>query len=266
VNGEVGVPTVGMTAAEFAVAPPPAMSSVPVHEKPHRLELETAPSREWPGIDEAAKRAFDIAAAIVALLLLTPLLLLIALLVWLDSPGPVFYRSTRVGYRGRALRMLKFRKMHDGATGRPLTVEGDERFTSVGRWLSKLKLDELPQLWHVITGEMSLVGPRPESAGFAALHSADYQQILAVRPGIFGWSQLAFAEESRILDAADPLTYYVGQILPQKVSLDTMYARRRTLLIDLRIIAWSVLAVVARVPVAVHRRDGRMRLRRREDG
>jgi lipopolysaccharide/colanic/teichoic acid biosynthesis glycosyltransferase len=211
----------------------------------------------------AVKRALDIAAAAVALLLLAPLLALIALSVRLDSRGPVFYRSTRVGYGGRPLRMLKFRKMRDGARGLPLTVSDDERFTPIGRWLTKLKLDELPQLWHVLTGEMSLVGPRPESPDLAALHAAEYREILTVRPGIFGWSQLAFADENRILDATDPLGHYVGRILPQKVALDTKYARGRTLVLDLRIVAWSVLAVVARLPVAVDREAGRMGLRRR---
>src|SRR3954471_22469678 len=100
--------------------------------------------------------------------LLLPLLVAIALLVVLDSPGPVFYRAQRVGYRGRPLRMLKFRKMHADATGGALTLAEDERFTRVGRWLVRGHLDELPQLWHVLRGEMSLVGPRPESPSFVA--------------------------------------------------------------------------------------------------
>jgi len=255
-----------MTVTDFAAA----SASVP---SPALLQQATAEARGqvrnacgwWSRIDAGVKRMLDVAVATMALLLLSPLLALIALLVRVDSPGPIFYRATRVGHHGRTLRMLKFRKMRDGASGIPLTLQDDARFTSIGRTLAQLKLDELPQLWHVLTGEMSLVGPRPETLRFAALQSADYGRILTVRPGIFGWSQLAFAEENRVLDAADPLGHYVGRILPQKVSLDTMYADRRTLAIDLRIVAWSVLAVVARRPVAVDRRNGRMRLRKRSD-
>ena len=102
----------------------------------------------WAAIDAAAKRVLDVLVGALALLLLAPLLALIALLVRLDSPGPVFYRSPRAGYRGRELRMLKFRKMRDGASGIALTLENDDRFTRIGRWLAGSKLDELPQLWH----------------------------------------------------------------------------------------------------------------------
>jgi lipopolysaccharide/colanic/teichoic acid biosynthesis glycosyltransferase len=209
------------------------------------------------------KRLLDAIAATLALLLLAPVMGVIALLIKLDSAGPVFYRAARVGYRGETLRMLKFRKMHDRATGSPLTMDDDARFTRIGGWLAKLKLDELPQLWHVLTGEMSLVGPRPETEGFVARHEAEYREILSVRPGVLGWSQLAFAEESRILDDADPVAHYVTAILPQKVSLDLLYATTRTVLLDLRIVFWSVLAVALRRRVAVHRTDGRMNLRRR---
>jgi lipopolysaccharide/colanic/teichoic acid biosynthesis glycosyltransferase len=210
-----------------------------------------------------SKRLLDVIVAVLTLLLLAPVMGVIALLIKLDSAGPVFYRASRVGHRGQTLRMLKFRKMQDRATGSPLTMDDDARFTRIGGWLAKLKLDELPQLWHVLTGEMSLVGPRPETGGFVARHEAEYREILSVRPGILGWSQLAFAEESRILDDADPIGHYVAAILPQKVALDLLYAKTRTALLDLRILFWSVLAVVLRRRVAVHRSDGRMNLRRR---
>jgi lipopolysaccharide/colanic/teichoic acid biosynthesis glycosyltransferase len=208
-----------------------------------------------------SKRLLDVIVAVLTLLILAPVMGVIALLIKLDSAGPVFYRASRVGHRGQTLRMLKFRKMQDRATGSPLTMDDDARFTRIGGWLAKLKLDELPQLWHVLTGEMSLVGPRPETEGFVARHEAEYREILSVRPGILGWSQLAFAEESRILDDRDPIGHYVAAILPQK--LDLLYAKTRTALLDLRILFWSVLAVVLRRRVAVHRSDGRMNLRRR---
>jgi lipopolysaccharide/colanic/teichoic acid biosynthesis glycosyltransferase len=212
----------------------------------------------------AVRRLRDIVVAAVLLVLLLPLLAAIAVLVRLDSPGPVLYRCERVGYRGRPLRMLKFRKMYDGATGAPLTKAGDERFTRVGRLLAASKLDELPQLWHVLTGEMSLVGPRPESAGFVARHAAAYhERILTVRPGIFGLSQLAFAKESGVLDPSDPVGHYVRRILPQKVALDSLYAERAGLWLDARILFWSFVAVVLRRAVAVDRRTAALGLRRR---
>jgi lipopolysaccharide/colanic/teichoic acid biosynthesis glycosyltransferase len=214
-------------------------------------------------LDRAAKRMLDIVLAGLLLLLLLPLVALASLLIILDSPGGPFYRCERAGFRGRRLRMLKFRKMHDNASGRALTTDDDERFTRMGVWLAKFKLDELPQLWHVVRGEMSLVGPRPEDPSFVERHGNAYDHILSVRPGITGLSQLAFAEESRILDDDDPLGHYVDRLLPQKVNLDRLYASQRTLYLDLKILFWTAAAVVLRRQVAVHRGSGRMNLRKR---
>ena len=133
----------------------------------------------------------------------------------------------------------------------------------MGGWLAKFKLDEVPQLWHVVQGEMSLVGPRPEDPSFVERHGSAYDHILSVRPGITGLSQLAFAEESRILDDDDPLGHYVDRLLPQKVNLDRLYASQRTLCLDLQILIWTVMAVILRRQVAVHRGTGRMNLRKR---
>src|SRR5947209_11061296 len=165
----------------------------------------------------AVKRTVDIVVSATLLLLALPLLVLVALAVKLDSPGPVFYAARRIGHRGRPLRMFKFRKMHHRASGPKLTTDGDDRFTRVGVWLAKCKLDELPQLWNVLRGDMSLIGPRPEDPSFVALHAADFVEILRVRPGITGLSQIAFAEESRILDGEDPTGHYLERILPQKM-------------------------------------------------
>ncbi len=161
-------------------------------------------SRAGEILRAAVKRALDVALAALALVILSPLFLVIALLVVIDSPGPVFYRADRVGFRGRPLRMLKFRKMRTGAGGVALTVAGDERLTRLGAWLARTKLDELPQLWHVLRGEMSLVGPRPESPSFVARFQSEYDVILRVRPGLTGYTQLAFAREGTILDPSDP--------------------------------------------------------------
>jgi lipopolysaccharide/colanic/teichoic acid biosynthesis glycosyltransferase len=214
-------------------------------------------------IDAALKRGLDIAISLLLLVALAPLIAIVAVIVCLDSRGPAFYRAPRIGHRGRQLRMLKFRKMHDAAEGIPLTTDDDVRFTRFGALLAKSKLDEVPQLWNVLRGEMSLVGPRPETHTFVQRHHDAYDGILAVRPGVFGLSQLAFIAEGRILDDDDPISHYVDRILPQKVKLDLMYARRRTLLLDLKIMIWSTVAVLLRRQVAVHRQTGHMNLRRR---
>jgi lipopolysaccharide/colanic/teichoic acid biosynthesis glycosyltransferase len=211
----------------------------------------------------ALKRMFDVVVAVLALAVLSPLLLLIALLVVLDSPGPVFYRAERTGFRGRPLHMLKFRKMHSNARGAALTVADDDRLTRVGAWLVRTKLDELPQLWHVLRGEMSLVGPRPESPIHVDRVRLDYLEILEVRPGLTGYTQLAFAKEPWILDQNDPQVHYLNALLPQKVALDRMYASRFGTRRDLMILVATIATVVLRQPVAVDRTSGRLTVRRR---
>ena len=232
--------------------------------QPAAPALPREESRDWRATADAAlKRTLDITVSGLALLVLLPVVLAAVILVRLDSPGPAFFRCERAGFGGRVLRMLKFRKMHDGASGRAITTDDDDRFTRIGVWLAKTKLDELPQLWHVLKGEMSLVGPRPEDFEFVQRHGDDYDRILQVRPGITGLSQLAFAEESAILDDVDPLGHYVERLLPQKVGLDRMYASHRNLMLDLRILFWTGAAVLLRRQVAVHRDTGKMNLRRR---
>jgi lipopolysaccharide/colanic/teichoic acid biosynthesis glycosyltransferase len=247
-----------VTGPRLALAPPPSEAVV------------TRPSRQHAGsqvarrrFDRGAIRALDVVVALGLLIAMLPLVLLAAIAILLDSPGPVFFRSERRGYRGRPLRMLKFRKMQDGATGRPLTLDDDPRLTRIGAWLARTKVDEIPQLWHVVRGDMSLVGPRPEDPAFADMHPAEYRDILSVRPGVTGLSQLAFAEESRILDDDDPLSHYLDRLLPQKMALDRLYAERQSLGFNLAILFWTFAAVLLRHPVAVHRGTGRMRLRKR---
>ena len=210
------------------------------------------------------KRTFDFAVASVLLVLLSLALLACAIAIKLDSRGPVFYRSRRVGQGGREFSMLKFRKMRNDASGLALTLARDDRFTRIGRFLAQSKLDELPQLWNVVRGQMSLVGPRPEDAEFVSMHGERYQQILEVKPGMTGLCQLAFAKEGAILDPGDPVGYYTERLLPQKVAIDELYATRTTLWMDLRILAWTTLAVFGRIDVAVNRGTGRLTRRRRQ--
>ncbi|HYZ19461.1 MAG TPA: sugar transferase [Gaiellaceae bacterium] len=212
-------------------------------------------------MSHAFKRGLDLAIAVPLLVLLTPLIVLVALAIVIDSRGGAFYRCRRVGRNGSELWMLKFRKMRDGAGGPALAAADDERFTRLGPFLARTKLDELPQLWNVVKGEMSLVGPRPEDPSFVDVHRAAYREILRVAPGITGLSQLAFARESEILDPDDRVGDYVRRILPQKVGMDRLYARRRSLRMDAQILWWTAAAVIVRRQVAVHRETGRMNLR-----
>jgi lipopolysaccharide/colanic/teichoic acid biosynthesis glycosyltransferase len=209
-------------------------------------------------LDRALKRAIDIALAALVLVLASPVIAGLALAIRLDSPGPAFYRCRRVGLHGGVLYMLKFRKMHDGASGPALSSPDDARFTGLGSFLARTKLDELPQLWNVLKGEMSLVGPRPEDPAFVEMNLGDYSTILEVRPGITGLSQLAFASETDILDADDRFGHYIDRILPQKIGMDRLYASRRSVGMDLKILWWTLRAVVGRREVAVHRLTGRL--------
>jgi lipopolysaccharide/colanic/teichoic acid biosynthesis glycosyltransferase len=209
------------------------------------------------------KRMLDVIIATLALLLLAPLMLIIAVLIAVDSPGPIFYRADRTGRGGRPLRMLKFRKMYDGSAGLALTTCADRRLTRVGAVLMRTRMDELPQLWHVLRGEMSFVGPRPEDPAFVARWPQEYEEILRVRPGLTGWTQVAFADEARILGAEDPVQRYLEAILPQKVELDRLYAARISPAADLRILGATFRTVVLHQPIAVDRATGRLTRRRR---
>jgi lipopolysaccharide/colanic/teichoic acid biosynthesis glycosyltransferase len=210
----------------------------------------------------ATKRTIDVTVSALVLVLSLPAMAVIALAITLESPGPVFYRAERVGLRGRPLRMLKFRKMRHDARGLALTARNDSRLTRAGAFLARTRLDELPQFWNVLRGDMSLIGPRPEDPAFVAERPGDYEEILTVRPGISGLSQLAYADERAILSDDDPVGDYLARVLPQKCALDRLYVRRATPLTDVRIALWTLAAVVLRVPVAVHRGTGATSSRR----
>ncbi|MHB8656861.1 MAG: sugar transferase [Solirubrobacteraceae bacterium] len=179
---------------------------------------------------------------ILLIVLAAPLILLlaaaIALAIYLDSPGPVIYRSRRIGRGGKPFEMLKFRKMRRDCSGGPLTRSDDERFTPIGRFLSSTRLDELPQVLNVLKGQMRLVGPRPEDPGFVAQFSEQYREILDVCPGITGPSQLRFLDEHKLLAGAeDASEAYCREVLPQKIGIDIRYARTRSPAGDLKILA-----------------------------
>ncbi len=197
-----------------------------------------------------AKRLFDLVGAAVALLLLAPLLLVVALAVKLDSPGPVFFRQERVGRGGVPFRIHKFRTMRVDAPalGPQVTVGRDPRITRVGHWLRDRRIDELPQFIDVLLGRMSLVGPRPEVPRFVAHYPAALKaQVLAVRPGITDPASLAHIDEAALLAAsADPERTYVEQILPHKLALQATYAASATLWSDIGVLGRTLRVLVGR--------------------
>jgi lipopolysaccharide/colanic/teichoic acid biosynthesis glycosyltransferase len=193
------------------------------------------------------KRIFDIFFSALGLVILSPLLGWIAWRIKREDGGPVFYRGERVGLRGKPFRIFKFRTMVVNAEklGGPSTADNDPRITRIGRKLRKHKLDELPQLFNVLLGEMSLVGPRPEVKRYSDMFTPDEQAILTVRPGITDWASLWNPDEGSILaGAADPDQAYLELIRPTKLRLQLKYVRQQSLRTDLKIIFLTLLALV----------------------
>ncbi len=186
-----------------------------------------------------AKRTFDLVSAGIGVVLLVPLLALLALLIKAEDGGPVFFRQERVGYRGRPFRIWKFRTMIRDAEARglPLTVGRDPRVTRIGAWLRRLKLDELPQLFNALAGDMTLVGPRPEVPRYVATYGAAERRVLELVPGVTDEASIRYSDESTILAATvDPERVYVEEILREKIRLNLKYAARATVWTDLRVI------------------------------
>lgn len=194
------------------------------------------------------KRLVDFLIAAVGLLVLLPFLLLVALLIKLDSPGPVFFRQERVGLKGRTFRIFKFRSMVNGAykMGSRLTTKRDPRVTRVGQMLRWFKIDELPQLINVLIGEMSLIGPRPEDPHFVRYYTKAQQAVLSVRPGMVGPSQILGRDELESYPEGlkDTEAYYIDHILPEKLERDLDYVRRATFWGDMGLLARGIWATV----------------------
>jgi lipopolysaccharide/colanic/teichoic acid biosynthesis glycosyltransferase len=195
------------------------------------------------------KRTFDFLAALLALTLLAPLLALIALAIWLDDGESPFFFARRVSRGGGDFRMVKFRTMIPDAwkSGVHSTAAGDARITRLGRWLRRAKLDEVPQLWNVLVGEMSLVGPRPQVRADADLYTAEERVILNARPGITDPASIVFADEGEILSgAADPDLLYNQIIRPWKSRLVLLYLENPSFARDLHILLLTALTLVSR--------------------
>jgi lipopolysaccharide/colanic/teichoic acid biosynthesis glycosyltransferase len=192
------------------------------------------------------KRLFDAIASLLALTALSPLLLAIAGLIKLDSPGPVFFRQQRLGRGARPFTIYKFRTMRAGAStrGPRITVHADPRVTRVGRVLRRFDLDELPTLLNVLRGEMSLVGPRPELPEYLPYYTEEQKQVLTVRPGLTDPGTLAFRNEAVLLDGEHAEDLYTREILPRKLAFNLDYVRNRSLLSDAAILVRTLAAVV----------------------
>ena len=190
-----------------------------------------------------AKRTLDLVGAAAGVVVLSPLFLVVALLVKAQDGGPVFFRQDRVGYRGRPFRIWKFRTMVPDAAARglPLTVGRDPRVTLVGEWLRRVKLDELPQLFNVLAGDMTLVGPRPEVPRYVASYGLEQRRVLELVPGVTDEASIRYVDESALLAAAaDPERVYVDEIIPEKIRLNLAYAAHATVWTDLRVILATV--------------------------
>ncbi|HEY7335885.1 MAG TPA: sugar transferase [Bryobacteraceae bacterium] len=187
------------------------------------------------------KRAFDVVAATLLLAVLSPFLLLLAVLVKLQDGGPAFYRGSRVGRYGQVFRIIKFRSMISNADRAGVSSSGreDGRITPLGKFLRRFKLDELPQLINVFLGQMSFVGPRPEVQKFVDMYTDEEKAILTVRPGITDWSSINFHDESEIISRsgmADADEAYLRFVRPEKIRLQLRYVRERSFFTDLKII------------------------------
>lgn len=193
------------------------------------------------------KRLVDVSLSLVGLISLAPILVIIGVLVRLSSRGPVLFRQHRVGKDGKLFRVLKFRSMVDGANrmGNGITPDNDPRVTPLGTFLRKWKLDELPQLWNVMIGEMSLVGPRPELASYVAGYTSEQKRVLEVRPGITDPASLKYRDEGCVLQrSADPELLYRERILPEKLSLNLLYLKDISFAYDLSLMLSTIKSVV----------------------
>jgi lipopolysaccharide/colanic/teichoic acid biosynthesis glycosyltransferase len=192
------------------------------------------------------KRLLDILAAVAGLTLLAPLLAAVALLIKLDSPGPVFFKQQRVGKGFRPFWIYKFRTMKVDPDGGPvLTIGADRRITRAGALLRRSKIDELPQLINILKGDMTIVGPRPEVPRYVEAFRRDYEEILKVRPGLTDLASLKYRDESALLgQSGDPEEEYLRRILPDKIRLAKDYIHRSSLLFDINLIGKTLLRVV----------------------
>ena len=195
------------------------------------------------------KHLFDITASLFGLIIASPILIPVMVAVWLQDFHSPFYIAARVGRGGELFRMVKLRSMVVGAdkTGVDSTAAGDKRITGVGRFIRRYKLDELSQLWNVLKGDMSLVGPRPQVQRDVALYTEDERHLLSVKPGITDISSIVFSDENEILkDSSDPDIDYNQLIRPWKSRLGLLYVENHSMMLDLKLVYLTAVAIVSR--------------------
>jgi len=188
------------------------------------------------------KRLFDIFAALFGLIILSPVFLVLAILIKITMPGPVFFRQNRVGMDARLFRMVKFRTMIVNHGGSTISVRGEKRITPFGAFMRRNKLDELPELWNILKGDMSLVGPRPDVPGYADKTIGDDRLLLTVRPGLTGASSLRFSDEEELLARQpDPIVYNDEILWPEKVRINNNYIQNWSFWLDIKIIIFTAI-------------------------
>lgn len=195
------------------------------------------------------KRLFDIFASGLGLLFLSPLFLVLAIWIKLDSPGPVFYRQVRVGRHNKDFRIYKFRSMKVGADKQGLITVGghDPRITRSGYFIRKYKLDEFPQLINVFVGDMSLVGPRPEVRKYVDMYTPEQMHVLDVRPGVTSLASIRYRNENELLDKAeDPDQFYIDVVLQDKLAIDLEYVQNASLWYDIKLIFQTFWEIVSK--------------------
>lgn len=194
------------------------------------------------------KRVFDILASLVGLLILFPFLIILCIIIKINSKGKIFYMQSRVGLNNVDFKLFKFRTMHVDAEKKGLITIGsrDPRVTSIGYYLRKYKLDELPQLLNVFLGDMSLVGPRPEVRKYVDMYSVEQLKVLSVKPGITDFASIEFSNENELLGKSDnPDKLYVDEIMPHKLSLNLKYIQQQSLLLDFKLIFKTFLKIIS---------------------
>lgn len=224
------------------------MTDIIAKRKPHITKYRPSFNNR---LDRFLKRAFDVCAAFCGLVFLSPFFILIAVRLKREGPGPVFYRGPRMGRDERVFRILKFRSMREEAAsyeGPGVTAQDDPRITPFGHWLRDTKLNELPQLWNVLIGEMSMVGPRPEDIEIAKAWPEEVRrEILSVRPGITSPASIIYRDEEKMLRSANVMDDYLKIILPDKLRLDQLYVRHHRLLSDLDIVVWTLIVLLPKL-------------------
>ncbi len=201
------------------------------------------------------KEIFDRTLAAIGLLVAAPLIALLGLLIKLESPGPVFFKHLRSGKNGRLFRMYKFRKMPHGMSAGPrISPKYDLRLTRVGKVMDRLKLDEIPQLFNILKGDMSFVGPRPEIPEIVNLYDAEQSKVLSVKPGLVGPNQIVWRNEKNLLpeNVSDVESYYVKHILPEKLARDLRYVEEANFFLDLKYLVLALGATILEPLKPIH--------------